>query len=243
MSSRSDAAETQAFLERLISSRNRDISLFIRFLLGIHNTTLDMAPGSSPDPADPDSTNPDQDSPDHSSPEGHQRERIILINPLTQGMVVIEGTNLDSLMDSIPFLGKDAQPPASKASIAAMPSVEVGEEEGKEACAICLEEWEAGGVAKEMPCKHRFHGGCIEKWLQIHGSCPVCRYKMPVEEEEDDDGKKSGVGVGGGGGVEEEERQRRRRGESEIWVSFAFSGLRRRSEESVRTESIDSDAA
>jgi len=38
---------------------------------------------------------------------------------------------------------------------------------------------------KEMPCKHRFHGNCIEKWLGIHGSCFVCRYQIHVDEKDD----------------------------------------------------------
>ncbi|KAA8532971.1 hypothetical protein F0562_032912 [Nyssa sinensis] len=120
------------------------------------------------------------------------RDRIILINSLTQGMIVIEGSSsgLDSLLRDL--MNKDGQPPASKASIEAMPSVEIdeGDEDGE--CVICLEEFEVAGVAKAMPCKHKFHGKCIEKWLGIHGSCPVCRYKMPVDEE--DVHKKSGGG-------------------------------------------------
>lgn len=130
-----------------------------------------------------------------------------MINPLTQGMVVIEGTRLDALFRNLP--GKDGQPPASRSSVEAMPRVEIREgDEGE--CVICLEEWMAGGIVKEMPCKHRFHGDCIEKWLGLHGSCPVCRHTMPVEE------KKLG----------EEERENQRR---EIWVSFS---LGRRPEDS-----------
>ena len=73
--------------------------------------------------------------------------------------------------------------PASRVSIEAMPRVAVTEEEVVEKdCAICLDGYEVGGEAREMPCKHRFHSGCIERWLGLHGSCPVCRFAMPVEE-------------------------------------------------------------
>jgi hypothetical protein len=124
-------------------------------------------------------------------------------------MVVIDGTSsLDSLLREQG--GKDGQPPASKASIKAMPDVEVDEGGGE--CVICLDELEVGGVAKEMPCKHRFHTNCIEKWLGIHGSCPVCRYTMPVEEEEV--------------GKKRDEEGRERRVEREIWVSFSFNSSR-----------------
>ncbi|KAK4367547.1 hypothetical protein RND71_011339 [Anisodus tanguticus] len=69
-------------------------------------------------------------------------------------------------------------PPATRASIEALPIVEE-----KSECAICLVEFQVGEKAKEMPCRHRYHSNCINKWLLIHGSCPVCRYRMPRPEE------------------------------------------------------------
>ncbi|XAR65199.1 Ubiquitin--protein ligase [Bertholletia excelsa] len=193
--------EQSPMLERLISSRNRDLSLFIPMLLGLTNTTITTNP-------EQESTNPDPETPDTANPR-EPRGRIILVNPLTQGMVVIEGTSssLDSLVRGL--LSRDGKPPASRASIEAMPCVEISEEDDNE-CAICLEGWVVGGVAKEMPCKHRFHGVCIDKWLGIHGCCPICRHEMPADGE--DLVKKSG-GSGGDG----EERVR------EIWVTFPFN--------------------
>ncbi|KAJ6902533.1 E3 ubiquitin-protein ligase MPSR1-like [Populus alba x Populus x berolinensis] len=189
-------AELSSMFERLL--RHRDLSLFLPLFFGFTstNSTEEREPDQEPQTTDP-------------------NERIILINPLTQGMVVIEGAaNLESLLRDIG--NKNGQPPASKASIEAMPSVEIGEDNKDGECAICLEVWEPGAVVKEMPCKHRFHGNCVEKWLKIHGNCPVCRYKMPVDEEEL--GKKRDGGDGG---------REWRRAEREIWVSFAFNGNRR----------------
>ena len=37
---------------------------------------------------------------------------------------------------------------------------------------ICLEESEIGGYVKEMPYKHKFHSGCIEKWLGLNAPDP-----------------------------------------------------------------------
>ncbi|KNA22859.1 hypothetical protein SOVF_029680 [Spinacia oleracea] len=204
------AEEMQSFLERLISSRNRDLSSFLPFLLGF--------PISDPTQT---RSNSGENSPNHPTPEGQPRERIVLINPLTQGMVVIEGTGLDSLFHGVQSI-KDGQPPASKSAIEAMPCVEIREDDEERECVICLEVCGPSvGVVKEMPCKHRFHGECIEKWLGIHGSCPVCRFKMPVEEE--DGGKK---------GEEEESGERR----TEIWVSVSFRRGRRRTEEEAVEE-------
>uniref|UniRef100_A0A7N0ZSI7 RING-type E3 ubiquitin transferase n=1 Tax=Kalanchoe fedtschenkoi TaxID=63787 RepID=A0A7N0ZSI7_KALFE len=66
--------------------------------------------------------------------------------------------------------------PASEAAIAALDKVEV--EEG--ACAICLEENKER--FSRTPCKHVFHTKCVEKWLRISSSCPMCRYAMPVQK-------------------------------------------------------------
>lgn len=203
-------AELSSMFERLL--RHRDLSLFLPYFFGFTstNSTEERDPDQEPQTTDP-------------------NERIILINPLTQGMVVIEGAaNLESLLRDIG--NKNGQPPASKASIEAMPSVEIGEDNKDGECAICLEVWEPGAVVKEMPCKHRFHGNCVEKWLKIHGNCPVCRYKMPVDEEEL--GKKRDGGDRG---------REWRRAEREIWVSFAFNGNRRNrdSNESPSSDSPD----
>lgn len=108
-----------------------------------------------------------------SPPSQRQRDVTVIVNARTGSITFIEGA----------AELKEGHLPASKASIEALPVVNVGED-GIE-CAICLSEFEFGGEAKQMPCNHRYHPGCIDKWLQIQGSCPLCRYKMPVEEEEE----------------------------------------------------------
>ncbi|KAG6427116.1 hypothetical protein SASPL_111356 [Salvia splendens] len=195
------ASEPSPFIENLINSRNRDVSLFLPFL-GLNAAAAEDS-GSPPD-------------------------RIVLINPFTQGMVLIERSSSDnshnspsgfaSFLEEL-FSLKSGRPPASKAAIEALETVEVvdGEEEEEgDQCVICLEQWEAGEKAKRMPCKHRFHGECIEKWLRIHGSCPVCRYEMPVDDE----------------------KKRRK----EIWVSFTFGGERRSGEAESESDGDSSDS-
>nr|XP_020151377.1 E3 ubiquitin-protein ligase RNF181-like [Aegilops tauschii subsp. strangulata] len=49
-------------------------------------------------------------------------------------------------------------------------------------CPICLEDDDTASW-KETPCGHRFHGRCVEKWLQAKGGCPMCRCQvvaMPI---------------------------------------------------------------
>eukprot|EP01103_Thecamoeba_quadrilineata_P011815 TRINITY_DN2912_c0_g1_i1.p1 TRINITY_DN2912_c0_g1~~TRINITY_DN2912_c0_g1_i1.p1 ORF type:complete len:463 (-),score=107.32 TRINITY_DN2912_c0_g1_i1:118-1506(-) len=40
-------------------------------------------------------------------------------------------------------------------------------------CSICLSPIEVKESMKELPCNHRFHSGCIDKWLVINNSCPI----------------------------------------------------------------------
>uniref|UniRef100_A0A0A9EWC3 RING-type domain-containing protein n=1 Tax=Arundo donax TaxID=35708 RepID=A0A0A9EWC3_ARUDO len=73
-----------------------------------------------------------------------------------------------------------------------MPNVEVA----GDSCPVCLEDYAAGERAREMPCRHMFHANCIVPWLEMHSSCPVCRFQLPA-----DDDNKSSCGGGGGGYV------------------------------------------
>ncbi|KAK9119367.1 hypothetical protein Scep_017460 [Stephania cephalantha] len=45
-------------------------------------------------------------------------------------------------------------------------------------CMICFEEMEIGFEVIQMPCKHVFHGDCINLWLQRNHVCPLCRFKI-----------------------------------------------------------------
>lgn len=72
------------------------------------------------------------------------------------------------------------RPPASKAIVDDLPLVVV--DDGNALCAICKDEIEFGGQAKQLPCSHHYHGACIVPWLGIRNTCPVCRYELPTDD-------------------------------------------------------------
>jgi E3 ubiquitin-protein ligase RNF115/126 len=126
------------------------------------------------------------------------RTRLVLLDRVARSFNVFDlPGDLDEVRELEALFGdlseKRGPLPASRVSIEAMPRVAVTEKVAAEECAICLEGYEVGGEAREMPCKHMFHSGCIERWLGLRGSCPVCRFVMPVEEGN----VKSGGGEGG----------------------------------------------
>jgi hypothetical protein len=49
-----------------------------------------------------------------------------------------------------------------------------------EECPICLVQEVATFPWKETSCGHRFHGRCVERWLEMKGSCPICRCRCQL---------------------------------------------------------------
>ncbi|MQM04956.1 hypothetical protein Taro_037760 [Colocasia esculenta] len=43
-------------------------------------------------------------------------------------------------------------------------------------CSICLADYKDADVLRRLPdCKHLFHLKCVDPWLRLHPTCPVCR--------------------------------------------------------------------
>ncbi|PYH94909.1 hypothetical protein BO71DRAFT_218725 [Aspergillus ellipticus CBS 707.79] len=50
-----------------------------------------------------------------------------------------------------------------------------GDYGGEMVCAICLDPVNHQEMIHALPCRHVFHGRCLESWfLEYHNSCPVC---------------------------------------------------------------------
>ncbi|GMH15358.1 hypothetical protein Nepgr_017199 [Nepenthes gracilis] len=73
-------------------------------------------------------------------------------------------------------------PPASKAAIESIPTIKIKKAHTNTElhCAVCKEAFKLGSRARKMPCKHIFHSECIQPWLSLRNSCPVCRHELPA---------------------------------------------------------------
>uniref|UniRef100_A0A2P2Q4T6 Uncharacterized protein MANES_09G090000 n=1 Tax=Rhizophora mucronata TaxID=61149 RepID=A0A2P2Q4T6_RHIMU len=50
-------------------------------------------------------------------------------------------------------------------------------------CPVCLSVFAEGEDLKQLGvCKHSFHADCINKWLNSHSNCPVCRASVAVNK-------------------------------------------------------------
>ncbi|GMI84197.1 BCA2 zinc finger ATL 4 [Hibiscus trionum] len=174
-----------------IIRRRRNSAAILQLLQGIRDGMASEVENSENDRADTGAV--------------RDRERVILINPFNQ-TIIVQGSydsnqgGLNSNSNHTRALGdyfmspgldlllqhlaendsnRYGTPPAQKEAIEALSTVKIEE---ILQCSVCLDDLEAGVEAKEMPCKHKFHGECILPWLELHSSCPVCRYQMPADE-------------------------------------------------------------
>lgn len=107
-------------------------------------------------------------------------------------------------------------PPASKNAVEGLPDIHITAEmleSDSSQCAVCKDTFELNEEAKQMPCKHIYHKDCILPWLELHNSCPVCRYELPTDDQDYENRKKdnsngnnsgSSLGFGAAGGAQDD---------------------------------------
>ncbi|XP_020216032.1 E3 ubiquitin-protein ligase RHA2A [Cajanus cajan] len=51
-------------------------------------------------------------------------------------------------------------------------------------CCVCLSRLKAKDEIRVLPCSHKFHKICVNRWLKgHHKTCPLCRFSMGAEEK------------------------------------------------------------
>ncbi|KAG2328087.1 hypothetical protein Bca4012_037124 [Brassica carinata] len=173
-------------LREILRRRGRRSVSVVQLLHGVRA----LEPGS----------NRDDDDDDHNHHADRERERLIVINPHQQIIAIPRSLVTDSMPDGSSlsdfFIGPGFEallqrlaendpnrygtPPARKEDVESLATVKI--QEPCLQCSVCLDDFEAGVEAKQMPCKHNFHADCLLPWLELHSSCPVCRFQLPTDE-------------------------------------------------------------
>ncbi|KAJ0986071.1 hypothetical protein J5N97_004427 [Dioscorea zingiberensis] len=59
-----------------------------------------------------------------------------------------------------------------------------GSRDGLE-CSVCLSKFDDAEILRLLPkCKHAFHVDCVDRWLDSHSSCPLCRHRVDAADAE-----------------------------------------------------------
>ncbi|XP_066938454.1 E3 ubiquitin-protein ligase RNF126-B-like isoform X2 [Macrobrachium rosenbergii] len=74
-------------------------------------------------------------------------------------------------------------PPLSRDQISQIPTVKITKEQAEQGlqCSVCMEDFKEDEGVRQLHCEHCYHSDCIIPWLELHGTCPVCR-KLLLED-------------------------------------------------------------
>lgn len=95
---------------------------------------------------------------------------------------------------------KNAVKGATERDLETLPSAKyhqgMFEDDENAQCAICLSGYSENEIIRQLPCdtRHHFHKGCVDEWLLLNASCPICRASiLSDEQEENETDQSSGV--------------------------------------------------
>ncbi|GAB4814091.1 hypothetical protein N2152v2_001137 [Parachlorella kessleri] len=130
-------------------------------------------------------------------PAGTQQERFERVTHLVQALPTevyrsreeLEGLSGGELKELLRKLGalKAGAGPAAAAPLEKRELIDLlqsGANSSSTSCPICVEDYASGDVLRALPCGHRFHLECIDKWLLSSTdysrppACPMCNAEV-----------------------------------------------------------------
>ncbi|XP_050441549.1 E3 ubiquitin-protein ligase RNF126-A isoform X2 [Adelges cooleyi] len=101
--------------------------------------------------------------------------RFLLGNP---GDYVWGRDGLDSIVSQLlNQIDGAGPPPLTKEKIQEIPTALISQDhlDSKLQCSVCWEDFKIEEKVLKLACEHMYHNDCITPWLELHGTCPICR--------------------------------------------------------------------
>lgn len=81
-------------------------------------------------------------------------------------------SNIDHLIE---YLSNTTSKPLEEDKIINLEKVKFEDKMEEKKCFICLSDFDKKSNIIVLPCSHYSHSNCMEKWLRLTNSCPICR--------------------------------------------------------------------
>lgn len=102
--------------------------------------------------------------------------------------VPFNGNLMELFRELIPGMFGRRDNPTDTQVLNELPETEITDptklSEAKKNCIICLEDFKSGDKATILPCLHIFHTQCVKDWLHTQNTCPICKFKLTMENIE-----------------------------------------------------------
>ncbi|GER29195.1 RING/U-box superfamily protein [Striga asiatica] len=109
----------------------------------------------------------------------HHRDMRLDIDHMSYEELLALGEQIGSVGTGLPneFVRKNLKTRSFITSSAACPNLrdETDPDEQINFCVICQTEYEPGEKIGTVECGHEYHKDCINKWLLIKNTCPICK--------------------------------------------------------------------
>ncbi|KAJ1560267.1 hypothetical protein HK405_007681 [Cladochytrium tenue] len=76
--------------------------------------------------------------------------------------------------------------PDTGTAASAAPDLELDDEDA--VCVICLNQYDDGELLRRLHCNHHFHMKCVDEWLRLNKTCPLCVRDVTLAAGPDDPG-------------------------------------------------------
>lgn len=114
----------------------------------------------------------------HSVTQDGQQPVLFLGNP---GDYVWGRDGLDAIVTQLlNQMDGTGPPPLPRKQIDEIPTATVTQSQVdcKLKCSVCWEDFKLSEPVRQLPCQHLYHAPCIVPWLELHGTCPICRQSL-----------------------------------------------------------------